>query len=38
LQRYLEEHPEATIEEAALAASCLVALSRCRLQGGDADA
>jgi hypothetical protein len=26
LQRYLEEHPEATIEEAALAASCLVAL------------
>jgi hypothetical protein len=24
--RYLEEHPEATIEEAALAASCLVAL------------
>ena len=26
LQRYLEEHPEATIEEAALAASCLAAL------------
>lgn len=26
LQRLLEEHPEATIEEAALAASCLVAL------------
>ena len=27
LQRYLEEHPEATIEEAALAASSLMALS-----------
>ena len=26
LQRLLEEHPDATIEEAALAASCLVAL------------
>jgi hypothetical protein len=26
LQRYLEEHPEATIEEAALVASCLAAL------------
>jgi len=26
LQRYLEEHPEATIEEASLAASCLAAL------------
>ena len=26
LQRLLEEHPEATIEEAAMAASCLVAL------------
>jgi hypothetical protein len=26
LRRYLEEHPDATIEEAALAASCLVAL------------
>lgn len=26
LQRFLEEHPEATIEEAALAASCLAAL------------
>ena len=25
LQRYLEEHPEATIEEAALVASCLAA-------------
>jgi hypothetical protein len=26
LLRFLEEHPEATIEEAALAASCLAAL------------
>lgn len=26
LQRLLDEHPDATIEEAALAASCLVAL------------
>jgi hypothetical protein len=26
LQRLLEEHPDATIEEAALAASCLAAL------------
>ena len=26
LQRYPDEHPEATIEEAALAASCLAAL------------
>jgi hypothetical protein len=26
LLRFLEEHPDATIEEAALAASCLVAL------------
>jgi hypothetical protein len=26
LLRYLEEHPEATIEQAALAASCLTAL------------
>jgi hypothetical protein len=26
LQRYLEEHPVATIEEAALVASCLAAL------------
>jgi hypothetical protein len=26
LQRYLEKHPEPTIEEAALAASCLAAL------------
>jgi hypothetical protein len=27
LSRYLDEHPAATIEDAALAASCLVALS-----------
>jgi hypothetical protein len=27
LQRYLEEHPDVTIEEAGLAASCLLALS-----------
>lgn len=30
LQRLLEEHPDATIEEAALAASCLVALPGAR--------
>lgn len=30
LQRLLEERPDATIEEAALAASCLVALSGVR--------
>jgi hypothetical protein len=27
LQRFLEEHPDATIEEAGLAASCLLALA-----------
>jgi hypothetical protein len=27
LQRYLEEHPDVTIEEAGLAASCLLALA-----------
>ena len=31
LQRLLEEHSDATIEEAALAASCLVALPGVRL-------
>jgi hypothetical protein len=27
LQRYIEEHPEATLEDAALASSCLTALT-----------
>jgi hypothetical protein len=38
LQRLLEEHPEMTIEEAALAASCLVALPGCPLPRGGTDA
>ena len=32
LQRYLEEHPDATIEEAALVASCLAALQSASFQ------
>jgi hypothetical protein len=38
LLRYLEEHPAAGIEEAALAASSLVRADRPELRGSDADA
>jgi hypothetical protein len=37
LLRFLEEHPTVTIEEAALAASSLAALTQRRLPGGGAD-